>query len=307
MNFQITKMKKHPIDDLFASKMAEYRQEPSQKAFEKFQARLAEREEKKRVGGFLTFSRNMWYYGAAAGVVVALSVAFLNQDGNKTENGVLADKNKPSKAVVAPKAVESNEQPQFALTNPQKNIETKAVEPKTVVIKEVFPQPVEENVQIALTETVVKPTEFVNPILDNTIDSHGETATVATLTNEPNATRNEISNVEAIDSKGLSNEVVLVLATPPQTSDYIPQIDADSNTEFEQIRRLAMEREENSKSFLARLSEEYKHFKYGGKVDLENLKLNPKAVLARADEEFLKEERNDIKSAFQRKIGRFLK
>lgn len=47
MNFQITKMKKHPIDDLFASKMAEYRQEPSQRAFDKFQARLAEREEKK--------------------------------------------------------------------------------------------------------------------------------------------------------------------------------------------------------------------------------------------------------------------
>lgn len=305
MNFQITKMKKHPIDDLFASKMAEYRQEPSQKAFDKFQARLAEREEKKRGGGFLSFSRNMWYYGAAAGVVVALAVAFLNQDGDKTGNGVLADKNKPLKSVLAPKSVESTEQPQFALTNPKNNTEIKAVEPKTVVIKDVFPQPVEENVQIAQNETVVKPTEFLNPILDNTIDSHGEIA--STLTAEPAIARNEMSNVEAIDSKGLSNEIVLVLTTPPQPSDYIPQLDADSNTEFEQIRRLAMEREENSKSFLARLTEEYKHLKYGEKVDLENLKVNPKTVLARADEEFLREERNDIKSVFQRKIGRFLK
>lgn len=302
MNFQITKMKKHPIDDLFASKMAEYRQEPSQKAFEKFQARLAEREEKKRGGGFLSFSRNMWYYGAAAGVVVALAVALLNQDGGHAGNGVLADKNKPLKSVEAPKSVESTEQPQFALTNPQKNTEIKAVEPKTVVIKDVFPQPVEENVQIAQNETVVKPTEFVNPILDNTIDSHGEE--IASVTdNTAETAKNDIGNVESIESK----EVILVLSSTPQTSEYIPQIDADSNTEFEQIRRLAMEREESSKSFLARLTEEYKNFKYGEKVDLENLRINPKTVLARADEEFLREERNDIKSVFQRKIGKFLK
>ena len=41
MNFKI-KMKKHLIDDLFAKTLAEHRQEPSQKAFEKFQSRLKE-------------------------------------------------------------------------------------------------------------------------------------------------------------------------------------------------------------------------------------------------------------------------
>ncbi|MCU0326593.1 MAG: hypothetical protein MUF45_15305 [Spirosomaceae bacterium] len=295
-------MKKHPIDDLFASKMAEYRQEPSQKAFEKFQARLAEREEKKRGGGFLSLSRNMWYYGAAAGVVVALAVALLNQGGGHSGNDVLADKNKPSKAVETPKSVESAEQSRFVLTNPQKNIEDKSVEPKAVIVKKVLPHVVEETGQIAQNEIAPKPTEFVNPILDNTIDSHGEVI-ASTIDNTSEISKNDIGNLQTLESK----EIVLVLSATPQTSDYIPQVDADSNTEFEQIRRLAMEREESSKSFLARLTEEYKNFKYGEKVDLENLKLNPKAVLARADEEFLREERNDIKSVFQRKIGRFLK
>lgn len=261
---------------------------------------------KKRGGGFLSFSRNIWYYGAAAGVVVALAVALLNQDGDKTGNGVLADKNKVVQPIETTKTTGTKEQPRFAVTKPQDGSSAVGLQNKTNNIKDITPKTIESTPQLAENKTKINSTEFVNPILDNTIDSHGETNAVAGLTAEP-ATRTEIGNIETIDAKTFSNEVVFVLNGTPQTSDYVPQIDADSNTEFEQIRRLAMEREENSKSFLARLSEEYKHFKYGEKVDLENLKLNPKDILARADEEFLKEERNDIKSVFQRKIGKFLK
>ena len=50
-------MKKHPIDELFAKKLAEHRQEPSQKAFEKFQARLEEKQTKRR-GGIFIINRN---------------------------------------------------------------------------------------------------------------------------------------------------------------------------------------------------------------------------------------------------------
>ena len=81
----IIKMKKHPIDDLFARKLAEHRQEPSQKAFEKFQTRLAEKQQKPK-GGFLAINRNWQYYAAAAGIIIVLSIGILSQlnDNNET-------------------------------------------------------------------------------------------------------------------------------------------------------------------------------------------------------------------------------
>ncbi len=90
----IIKMKKHPIDDLFAKKLAEHRQEPSQKAFEKFQARLQEKQQKPKVGFFLG-NRNWTYYAAAAGIAIALSVGFLTQNDTSI-NPTIASVDAPS-------------------------------------------------------------------------------------------------------------------------------------------------------------------------------------------------------------------
>jgi hypothetical protein len=62
------------------------------------------------------------------------------------------------------------------------------------------------------------------------------------------------------------------------------------------------EKEENAKSFLSKLYGEYKHFKYGEKVDLK--KLGVKDVLARVDNNEIKEDITDVRDFVQRKVGR---
>jgi hypothetical protein len=62
------------------------------------------------------------------------------------------------------------------------------------------------------------------------------------------------------------------------------------------------EKEEKEKSFIAKLFSEYKHFKFGEKVDLN--KLGVKDVLARVDESAIKEEITDIRDFVQRKVSR---
>ena len=70
-------------------------------------------------------------------------------------------------------------------------------------------------------------------------------------------------------------------------------------------RRLGQEKEEESKSFIAKLYGEYKHFKYGEKVDLK--KIGVKDALARVDEGLFKEEREDVIGFLQRRVGRLKK
>ncbi len=320
MKFQILKMEKHPIDELFAKKMAEYRQEPSQRAFERFQARVAEREQQKRGGGFLSISHNRrWYYAAAAGMAIALSVVFLSQ--KDSSKGDFAQ-NKPKKEVIQPKntvepiiqketlaTTNSSEIQKQEVVKPliQNNIIEKSIENLVTVNQNSIAQNTEPKViqnnqnsiidhteanDIAITNSVVLPTE--------TIDNQSVTNQIESNKNEAVIAQNPVEKVE-------SGTFIADNSVKTPKDEVITAIDADSVTEFEKLRQAAMEREEYSKSFLARLSEEYRHLKYGEKVDLENLKVKPKDVLARADERILRDERNDIKETFYRKVGKFLK
>jgi hypothetical protein len=296
MKISIIKMKKHPIDELFAKKLAEHRQEPSQKAFEKFQARLQEKQIKRR-GGVFAINRNWGYYAAAAGVVAALTIGILSQR-NAVDTQVFADNGKPKevKAFKQPvsKGIEENKEA-IASTESEKITNTyrgvagsaqgvslaKTTEEKStyapVLREEIVPLTQEPDKAIALNQPQEVPSTLV-----------GKNTTAV-----ESFAQNNTADIAA--KYNIGESVVLIIA-PLEESLKENTAEAELSVE---------EKAEKEKSFLAKLYGEYKHFKYGEKVDLK--RLGVKDAMARVDEGLFKEEREDVRDFVQRRIGRIQK
>lgn len=311
----IVKMKKHPIDDLFAKKLAEHRQEPSQKAFEKFQIRLGEKQQKRR-GGFFAINRNWGYYAAAAGIVVVLSIGILSQR-NATNETIVASADVPKKIEDITKniskdaAVRRSDSQLVAIKGSvEKSDKSNFTQPEKNILKEV------KTLSIISNETSVvkfenQPTGGVPQVAENIIvdDSPEEQTSVAV-----NAIF-ETTNIETIEPKetkiaeGVKNaideSIVLILEPEQIEKEVIPVINEDSEISLADVKSLGAEKEENAKSFIAKLYGEYKHFKYGEKVDFK--KLGVKDVLARVDDSVLKEDITDVRDFVQRKVSRLQK
>jgi hypothetical protein len=300
----LIKMKKHPIDDLFARKLAEHRQEPSQKAFEKFQARLQEKQQKPKTVFFLG-NRNLTYYAAAAGIAIVLSAGFLTQNDTSVSSKVsIADLPTKKKNIVVT-ALE--------LTNNQAIASVKKYAQPTLknIDKQNVPEPKKE-IQFVATITLENNNTNQNPIIElisNKIvdDSPEEQITVAN--NTPIFENPEVETFKPVEqvSQGIfkidiGESVVVVLEPIGFEAEVIPSIDLDSNISLAEVKRMGEEKEEKEKSFIAKLFSEYKHFKFGEKVDLN--KLGVKDVLARVDESAIKEEITDIRDFVQRKVSR---
>lgn len=296
----IIKMKKHPIDDIFAKKLAEHRQEPSQKAFEKFQARLSEKQQKRR-GGFFLINRNWTYYAAAAGVVAALMIGFLSQK-DAVNSPILANNNIPNKVVErsikTPKQIDSQEVVVKNSTNDFSKINVETLE-KTPQKSRVISPIINNEPSIAKTEIEPTTNNIVDdsPIEQNSVAVNTIFTTPLTEVNQPNE-----SKTENLTKSSADESIVLVLEPEQAEKEIIPAISQDSETSLADAKRLGAEKEENEKSFIAKLYDEYKHFKYGEKVDLK--KIGVKDALARVDEKLLKEERDDVIGFVQRKVGR---
>lgn len=304
----IIKMKKHPIDDLFAKKLAEHRQEPSQKAFEKFQARLQEKQQKPKVGFFLG-NRNWTYYAAAAGIAIALSVGFLTQ--NETAiNPTIASVDAPSHdapsqkkntvetnpEVINNQEIASRENNTQSIKNTRKqNLPTAKKETLSVVTS------TPENTIANLNPTTPTPNKIVD-------DSPEEEISVATNTTPifenpvVGTTKPAESASQGIFKTDIGESVVVVLEPAAPEAEVIPSINQDSNVSLADAKRLGEEKEEKEKSFIAKLYGEYKNFKYGEKVDLK--KLGIKDVLARVDDSVIKEDITDVRDFVQRKVSR---
>lgn len=288
MKISIIKMKKHPIDELFAKKLAEHRQEPSQKAFEKFQARLQEKQTKRR-GGVFAINRNWGYYAAAAGVVAALTIGVLSQrntdDTHMAVNGV---KPTPVAPVIKPVSpITNDDSSQLAETGNRKESNT---------AEQVFStQPANA---IAVAKRNITPAKA--PAIKEV---------VSPIEEEPNNVI-AFNPLQAETLAGKSNTEIAIKNTPisPEINPgtvvlVISSVDeSTSQTPVETEKRLAEEKAEKEKSFLAKLYGEYKHFKYGEKVDLKGIGV--KDAMAKVDEGLLKEEREDVRDFVQRRIGR---
>lgn len=301
----IIKMKKHPIDDLFAKKLAEHRQEPSQKAFEKFQARLAEKQQKPKAGFFLG-NRNWTYYAAAAGIAIALSVGFLTQNDISVNQTVAsAEPNlKKNAGQTLPEVIDN--QAIASVENDTQVSENTIKQNLPISKKEIQPLVVStsENT-IASTATPVNQTP--NKIVDDSPEEQISIATNTDIFTNPviETTKPAEEANQGIFKTDIGESIVVVLEPTIPEAEVIPSINQDSNISLAEVKRMGEEKEEKEKSFIAKLYGEYKNFKYGEKVDLK--KLGVKDVLARVDESEIKEDITDVRDFVQRKVGRFQK
>jgi hypothetical protein len=305
----IIKMKKHPIDDLFAKKLAEHRQEPSQKAFEKFQVRLGEKQQKRR-GEIFVINRNWGYYAAAAGIVAVLTIGILSQR-NATNETVLASVNMPKK--VEDKIENISKDAAIWRSDNQliasQEIERKSDKDHKAILKEVKTLPSISN-QTSVVKLKNQPTGGVPQTTENIIidDSPIEQNSLAVNTIFETTIFEKLEPKETKTTEIFKNpidESIVLVLEPEQQEELIPAINPDSPTSLAEAQTLSAEKEENAKSFIAKLYGEYKHFKYGEKVDLK--KIGVKDVLARVDENLFKEERDDVVGFVQRKVGRLQK
>lgn len=301
----ILKMKKHPIDELFAKKLAEHRQEPSQKAFEKFQARLQEKQQKPKAGFFLG-NRNWTYYAAAAGIAIALSVVFLTQNDISVNPTVAsADvSRKSNKSVEIGQKIIVNQTP--ALEDNTKTTEN--VGKQNLPISRKTNHPLAVSTPENTIASVIIPTEqALSKIVDDSPEEQIEIATNTQISENPlvEITKPAEEAAQGIFKTDIGESVVLILEPAAPEVEMIPSINQDSDTSLAEATRMGEEKEEKEKSFIAKLYGEYKNFKYGEKVDLK--KLGVKDVLARVDDSVIKEDITDVRDFVQRKVGRFQK
>lgn len=306
----IIKMKKHPIDDLFAKKLAEHRQEPSQKAFEKFQARLAENQQKQR-GGFFLVNRNWGYYAAAASIVAALTIGVLLQR-NATNETVVASTAVPKKIENRTKDILKEKESQLIdnqFVSVQVGVRKSSIDNFTQaqknILKEVNILPIISN-ETSVAKLENQPKITGNVSVDDSPEEKNSVA-VNTIFDATIIEKSEPKELKVTETfKNIIDEsIVLVLEPEEIEKEIIPAINEDSPTSLADAQRLGAEKEENAKSFIAKLYGEYKHFKYGEKVDLK--KIGVKDVLARVDENLFKEDREDVIGFVQRKVGRLQK
>ena len=297
-------MKKHPIDELFAKNLVEFRQEPSQRAFEKFQARLQEKQEKPK-GGIFFLNRNWSYYAAAAGIILALTVGILSQR-NTTKESVLASSEILPKVAskAASNAKSTDSQSVMAKNSTNNAVENTVSKSDKVLLKATKTTIIANETSVAKVE--IQPKEIENTIID---DSPEEQTSVAINAIFENTAAEKIEPAEVKSTEIFKNpideSIVLILEPEQIEKEVIPAINQDSETNLADARRLGQEKEEESKSFIAKLYGEYKHFKYGEKVDLK--KIGVKDALARVDEGLFKEEREDVIGFLQRRVGRLKK
>lgn len=299
MKISVIKMKKHPIDELFARKLAEHRQEPSQKAFEKFQARLQEKQTKRR-GGFFAINRNWAYYAAAAGVVAMLTIGVLSQNNTADTNVAANDKSSTQ--------VEAIKQPGSLVTQERQALIAKAKTNNAAVsINKTLPNSTTDGQELAANKkkvtikvpaveekAIIHPEQSVNALaLNQQVEIqplHAETLAAK------NATALNDKPIPATSKYNVGESIVLIVA-PIEENTLAAVNEVESSS--------AEEKREKEKSFLAKLYGEYKNFKYGEKVDLK--KIGVKDAVARVDEGLFKEEREDVRDFVQRRISRMQK
>lgn len=299
-------MKKHPIDDIFAKKLAEYRQEPSQKAFEKFQVRLQEKRQKPKAG-FFSGNRNWTYYAAAAGVAIVLSVGFLNQNDafvNPTVANTDVTK-MPNKSVETTRGVIDN-QTLASVENNTQTIENIAKQ-SLPISKKAFQSLVVSSPENTIASISTPTNQTPNIIVDDSPEEQISIATTAPIFENPvvETTKPTEQASEGIFRTDIGESIVLILEPAAPDTEVISSINQDSDISLAEAKRMGEEKEEKEKSFIAKLYGEYKNLKYGEKVDLK--KLGVKDILARVDDSVIKEDITDVRDFVQRKVGRFQK
>lgn len=295
-------MKKHPIDELFASNLREHSAVPSSRAAELFQQRLTEK--KKPKGVFFKLPVRSYHWAAAASVLFVLTMGWyavqneqtaqtIAQQPNKTEvvnePAVKPEINPAEKTIATVIDVQENEKAlsnttQIANVSKLRKASAPTIKKRIEATQEVEPKK---------NAPVFAPMILDEPIMDK--------LTVAVLNAEQEKKR------EAMKQRKLQNEnsdlfkksiaktvIVISEVQPKEEQLYIPEISGDSRVTIAQATRMGQERQQADRSFIAKVFTEIKHLKHGEKLDVAGLNKRSDAVFARSDEGFIANEKEEL-------------
>jgi glutamyl/glutaminyl-tRNA synthetase len=308
-------MKKHPIDELFASNLRDHSAVPSSRAAELFQQRLTEK--KKPKGIFFKLPAKNYYWAAAASVLFVLTMGWyvvrneqtiqtVAEQLNKTEvvnnSAVKLDINPVEKIAATVIDVQENEK---ALSNTTQIAKvSKLKETSVSAIKE--RNETTQEAELKKNAPVFAPMVLDEPIMDK--------LTVAVLNAEQEKKREstkqrKLQNENNVLFKNSIAETVIVISEvqPKEEQLYIPEISGDSRVTIAQVTKMGQERQEADRSFIAKVFTEIKHLKHGEKLDVAGLNKRSDTVFVRSNEGFIANEKEELNYRLGRLREVFLK
>lgn len=289
-------MKKHPIDELFASNLRDHSTVPSQRAADLFQKRLAEKERPKGLI-FAMPSRN-YYWAAAASVLFILSMGwFILQQGEQPTEKIAQNKQEVVKTApnnnipesLIPVVTSPDEEVTVAITQLAKATDNSPN--STTKMRQNLIQT--EVLEGQSKPIVQQPMVIDEPIMDK--------LTVAVLDAEREkkkeaAKQRRIQNKDNTLFKNSVGETVIVISEiqPKEEQLFIPEISGDSRVSIAQATEMGWERQNIDRSFIAKVFTEIKNLKHGEKLDVVGLNETSNNVLARSDEGFIANEKAEL-------------
>ncbi|WP_207507331.1 hypothetical protein [Telluribacter humicola] len=256
-------MKKHPVDDLFARKLNTWEPEPSSDVWQRIQA--GQQKKQRRLGG--------WYWYAAASVALVLTVGYVVWKGQADESTPLGEK---SLAKVQMPVQQT----------PARPADQQAAEPSMN------------------TEVYQVPADVKGPV---TSSQEREALAMGTA-------REKASEVESVADKELEPALRMEVATlskeevsTPATTITSPELSVPATQPVEDISKALRQNAENrvviahvevedelddnqKSSRLIRILRQLKNAKEGEAVNWNEVGINPKKLMARADERIRNEE-----------------
>lgn len=300
MILMIIKMKKHPIDELFASNLRDHSTVPSQRAAELFQKRLAEKERPK--GLIAAMPSRKYYWGAAASVLFILGMGwFILQQGEQPTQNVAQNKQELVKATLTNElkpdnsvatVTESREEELQGIAVPELQV-ARITNRRGAETKKQTQSFLTANISAEESKPAFQPMVLDEPIMDKltlaVVDAEREKKKEA-------AKQRKLQNRDNTLFKNSVAETVIVISEvqPKEEQLLIPEISGDSRVSIAQATEMGRERQNTDRSFIAKVFTEIKNLKHGEKLDVAGLSETSSIAFARADEGFIANEKAEL-------------
>lgn len=253
-------MKKHPVDDLFARKLDAWEPKPSADVWQRIQAGQ-QKKQRRGVG---------WYWYAAASVAILLTAGYMVWDGTANTPTGLADGSMAGAPMPAQKLPGT-----AGATATQAESTTLPVREKEPVVHY---KSSEAMARGTVTEKAV-PEQLDQPEAkeaDPTLDIEVATLAKEEVSQSTPAISSPDLNVPAPQPVGSVNKA---LRENTENRVVIARVDVDGDLD-----------EEQKSSRLIRILRQLKNAKEGEAVNWNDVGINPKKIMARADERIRNEE-----------------
>ncbi len=260
-----SKMKKHPIDELFNQKLNNYRVEPSKDLKERFLKQLEEQPEKKAA-----FTPLRWYFAAAASIAIMVAVGwsfYASSLDDSTQGATLSQMTPPAPST----SLEENN------TKESNKLELVTSEPEAKPNMQLAIVKPSEKVKITETPSLVEKPDYIAPVsatgvseIDELIPDELTLALQASEAEKKQTRRTE--EVEGIFRKS-AGETIIIVASDFEKEEkiYLPQINSDSPITLTEATDIAEGRNNSEKSLLAKVFKEIKHLKHGEKIGFDEI------------------------------------